>query len=79
MPALIKCNGYYDVEANIFIGTRDNRVVVLRSNKQPMSLETALTLKSNIVDMLVNDTHLIVATSDRLIKCYTMQVFICLN
>ena len=70
----MKCTGYYDVEASIVIVTRDSHVLLLRSGTQPIEVKTLLTLKSSVVDVVFNGSNVTLATSDRSIKCYTLQV-----
>ena len=54
VPSLMKCTGYYDVEASIVIVTRDSHVLLLRSGTQPIEVKTLLTLKSSVVDVVFN-------------------------
>ena len=74
LPTSIKCSGSYDVEAVILISTPDVGVFMLRSDQKPMEAKPFLSPRSSIVEMAFNGVTIAVATSDRTIKYYTMQV-----
>lgn len=76
MPKLIKCSGYYDVEALILVATDNSRLFLLRSNVQPMDPQMLITMDAPLVDVAFNGSVIAVATSDHSVTCYTTQVMV---
>ena len=74
LPRIIRCSGYYDVEALIMIVTDDSRIFLLKSSLQPMEAQTLITMDSPVVDVAFNGSVIAVATSDHTVTCYTIQV-----
>ena len=62
------------MEAVIFISTPDAGVFMLGTDQKPMEAKPFLSPRSSIVEMAFNGVTIAVATSDRTIKYYTMQV-----
>lgn len=73
-PTFIKCNGFYDIEATIVVGTADAGVFTLRSDQQPMELQPLIPSGTEIVDIALNGNVIVVANSKRSVKFYTSQV-----
>lgn len=74
VPTSIKCSGFYDVEAVVLITTPDGGVYILRSDQKPMEAKPFMSPRSSIVEVAFNGVTIAVATSDRTIKHYTVQV-----
>jgi hypothetical protein len=73
-PSIIKCCGFYDIEATILIGTFDAHVYTLSSNQNPLQVRPFLTASAPIVDIAFNGRVVAIATSDHVVKCYTNHV-----
>ena len=73
-PSAIRCRGYFDVDASVVVGTGDGRVYQLRSVCQPMRPQLVVTASHPIVDMAFVGNFVAVATANKAIKFYTVEV-----
>ena len=61
------------MEAAIIVGT-DAGVFIVRSELQPIDAKPFISPSSSIVDMAFNGNAIAIATGDRSVKFYTVQV-----
>lgn len=64
------------MEATILIGTPDAGIFVLRSDQQPIEAKPFVSFTSPIVDIAFNGNTFVVASGERTIKYYSLQVII---